>query len=152
LVGRREQRLAGHDIDIDARFLVIQIFSASGGLGAVLLRYVILLGRELSNCVVVFTELSHLFSPYRRHTKVFPFSITLARGAELWMTISIEWTRKHSLPSERLRPLSASTATVQVMNVVGIIRSFEKLKGWDLPPADVDQPTKIIFSWKGDEP
>ena len=37
--GRREQRLAGHNIDVDARFLVIQIFSGSGGLGAVLLRY-----------------------------------------------------------------------------------------------------------------
>src|SRR5262245_54192405 len=90
LVGRREQRLAGHDIDVDSRFLVIQIFSGSGGLGAVLLRYVILLGRELLNCVVVLAEISHLFSPYRRHTKVVYFSITRARGAELWMTISRE--------------------------------------------------------------
>src|SRR5215813_1732638 len=28
-----------------------------------------------------------------------------------------------------------------------------KLKGWDLPPAaEVNKPTQIIFSWKGDEP
>jgi len=27
-----------------------------------------------------------------------------------------------------------------------------KLKGWDLPPAAVNEPTKIVFSWKGDEP
>src|SRR5215475_12555511 len=77
LVGRREQRLAGHDIDVDARFLVIQIFSGSGGLGAVLLRYVILLGRELLNCVVVLAEIAHLFSPYQRYTKVLLFIITL---------------------------------------------------------------------------
>src|SRR5262245_13235253 len=44
LVGRGEQRLAGHNIDVDARFLVIQIFSGSGGLGAVSLRYTILVG------------------------------------------------------------------------------------------------------------
>src|SRR5262245_22649367 len=60
-VGRREQRLAGHNIDVDARFLVIQIFSGSGDFGAVLLRYVILLGRELSNRLVVLAELSHWF-------------------------------------------------------------------------------------------
>src|SRR5262245_49907644 len=83
LVGRCEQRLAGHDIDVDARFLVIQIFSGSGGFGAVLLRYLILLGRELSNCVVVFAELLHSFFPYRRYTKVFSFSIALARGTRI---------------------------------------------------------------------
>src|SRR5262245_782760 len=27
-----------------------------------------------------------------------------------------------------------------------------KLKGWDHPAAEADKPTKIIFSWKGDEP
>jgi hypothetical protein len=27
-----------------------------------------------------------------------------------------------------------------------------KLKGWDLPPAAVNELTKIILSWKGDEP
>src|SRR5262245_65862442 len=83
LVGRREQRLAGHDIDVDARFLVIQIFSGSGGLGAVLLRYVILLGRELSNCVVALADLSHLFSPYQTYTKVLSFSVTLAPGMRI---------------------------------------------------------------------
>ena len=41
--------------------LVIQIFSGSGGLSAVSQRYGILLGRELSNRVVVRAELSHLF-------------------------------------------------------------------------------------------
>src|SRR5215475_6964357 len=56
LVGRREQRLARNDIDIDARFLVIQIFSGPGDLGAAFLRYAILLGRELSNRVVVLAE------------------------------------------------------------------------------------------------
>src|SRR5262245_20969431 len=45
-VGRSEQRLARHNIDVDARFLVIQIFPASGGLRAALLRYAILLRRE----------------------------------------------------------------------------------------------------------
>src|SRR5215470_15332167 len=83
LVGRREQRLAGHDIDVDARFLVIQIFSGSGGLGAILLRYVILLGRQLSNCVVVLAEIAHLFSPYQTYTKVLSFSVTLARGIRI---------------------------------------------------------------------
>src|SRR5262245_3975175 len=92
LVGRREQRLAGYDIDVDARFLVIQIFSGSGSLGAVLLRYVILLGRELLNCIVVLAELSHLFSPYQTYTKLLCFSVTLERGIriaeqELGMTI-----------------------------------------------------------------
>jgi len=27
-----------------------------------------------------------------------------------------------------------------------------KLKGWDQLPSEADKPTKIIFSWKGDEP
>src|SRR5262245_39861424 len=27
-----------------------------------------------------------------------------------------------------------------------------KLKGWDLPPAEANKPTKIVFSWTGDEP
>src|SRR5215813_12289094 len=45
-VRRSEQRLTRHNIDVDARFLVIQIFPASGGLRAVLLRYAILLRRE----------------------------------------------------------------------------------------------------------
>jgi hypothetical protein len=27
-----------------------------------------------------------------------------------------------------------------------------KLKGWDLPPAAVNKPTNIVFSWKGDGP
>ena len=46
LVGGCEQRLTRHNIDVDARFLVIQIFAGSGGLRAVLLRYAILLRRE----------------------------------------------------------------------------------------------------------
>ena len=46
LVGGCEQRLTRHNIDIDARFLVVQIFPGSGGLGAVLLRYAMLLRRE----------------------------------------------------------------------------------------------------------
>src|SRR5215510_10283982 len=59
------------------------IFSGSGGLGAVLLRYVILLGRELLNCVVVLAEIAHLFSPYQTYTKVLSFSVTLARGMRI---------------------------------------------------------------------
>src|SRR5215475_11122565 len=43
LVGGCEQRLAGHNIDIDARVLVIQILPGSGSLRALLLRYAILL-------------------------------------------------------------------------------------------------------------
>jgi len=27
-----------------------------------------------------------------------------------------------------------------------------KLKRWDTPPPEAAQPTKIILSWKGDEP
>src|ERR1051325_1323011 len=46
LVGGCEQRLAGNDIDVDARFLVVQIFSGSGSLGAILLSYATLLRRE----------------------------------------------------------------------------------------------------------
>src|SRR5262249_12318583 len=44
--GRREQRLPGYNVDVDSRFIVIQIFPASGGLRAVLLSYAILLRRE----------------------------------------------------------------------------------------------------------
>src|SRR5262245_17142302 len=78
-VGRREQRLAGHDIDVDARFLIIQIFSGSGSFGAVLLRHVILLRRELSNRLVVLAEISHWFLLCRTHTKALSLSITLAK-------------------------------------------------------------------------
>src|SRR5262249_26902430 len=39
--------------------------------------YVILIGWLFSNRFVVLAELSHLFSPYRRYTKVLPFSVTL---------------------------------------------------------------------------
>src|SRR5688572_25150778 len=60
-VGRSEQGFAGHNIDVDARFLVVQIFSGSGHFRGVLLRYVILLGRELSNRIVTLAELSHFF-------------------------------------------------------------------------------------------
>src|SRR5262249_51439845 len=77
-VGRCEQRLARHNIDVDARFLVIQIFSGSGGFGAVLLRYVILLGRELSNRLVVLAELSHWFLLSRTLRRL-SLSITLAK-------------------------------------------------------------------------
>src|SRR5215470_2800718 len=78
-VGRREQRLARHNIDVDARFLVIQIFSGSRRFGAVLLRYVILLGRELSNRLVVLAELSHWFLLSRTYRKALSLSITLAK-------------------------------------------------------------------------
>src|SRR5262245_29515517 len=78
-IGRREQRLAGHNIDVDARFLVIQIFSGSGSFGAVLLRHVILLRRELSNRLVVLAEISHWFLLCRTHTKALSLSITLAK-------------------------------------------------------------------------
>jgi len=27
-----------------------------------------------------------------------------------------------------------------------------KLKGWDLPPAEVNKPTQIVVRWQGDEP
>src|SRR5262247_445835 len=46
LVGGCEQRLTRHNVDVDARFLVIQILPGSGGLRAVLLRSAILLRRE----------------------------------------------------------------------------------------------------------
>src|SRR3954466_11207325 len=58
-VGRSEQRLARHNIDIDTRFLVIQIFSSSGTLSLVLLRYAILLRRELLDRFVTLGKLSH---------------------------------------------------------------------------------------------
>src|SRR5512134_2024317 len=59
LVGRSEQRLARHDVDVDARFLVMQILPGSGDLGAALLRYAILLRGELRDRVAVFGERLH---------------------------------------------------------------------------------------------
>src|SRR5262245_18306154 len=59
-VGRGEQRLAGHNIYIDARFGVIQISSGAGGFRAVLLRYAVLLWQYVSDRLVVPAELSHL--------------------------------------------------------------------------------------------
>jgi hypothetical protein len=44
-VGRGEQWFPGYDVDVDARFLVIQIFAGSGNLGAALLGDAILFGR-----------------------------------------------------------------------------------------------------------
>src|SRR5262245_20019073 len=61
LIGGCEQRLAGDNIDVDTRFLIIQIFPASGGLRAVLLRYAILLLREHCDGVRVLPESSHFF-------------------------------------------------------------------------------------------
>src|SRR5262245_12162019 len=61
LVGGREQRLTRHNVDVDARFLVIQILPGSGGLRAVLLRYAILLRREPRESVRVLAEFSHCF-------------------------------------------------------------------------------------------
>src|SRR5262249_32253830 len=61
LVGRSEQRLTRHDIDVDARFLVIQILPASGGLRATLLCYAILLRREPRDGVGVLAESFHFF-------------------------------------------------------------------------------------------
>src|SRR5262245_36620110 len=89
-VGRCEQRFTGHNIDVDARFLVIQILSGSGGLGTVSLRYPILLGREVSNRVVVLAELSHLFLPCPAYTRVF-FQYNACEARESWMTNSTEW-------------------------------------------------------------
>ena len=60
-VGRGEQRLARYDVDVDARFLVIQIFAGSGALGAALLRYAILLGRkpEMASGVLRYFAIFH---------------------------------------------------------------------------------------------
>src|SRR5262245_751382 len=41
------------------------------------------------------------------------------------MTISIEWTGRHSLPRDACERQSASITIVQAMNFVGIFRSFE---------------------------
>src|SRR5688500_2824580 len=43
-VRRGEQRLAGYDVDVDTRLLVIEILPGSGGLGAASLRHAMLLG------------------------------------------------------------------------------------------------------------
>src|SRR5215813_259700 len=61
LVNRGKQRLTRHNIDVDARLLVIQILPGSGGLRAVLLRYAILLRREPRESVRVLAEFSHCF-------------------------------------------------------------------------------------------
>src|SRR5262245_48295367 len=129
LVGRREQRLAGHDIDVDARFLVIQIFSGSGGLGAVFLRYVKLLGRELSNRVVVLAELSHLFSLYRRYTKVLLFSITLCGMGIIDDDLDRMDRDAHICEASACDREPASTAAVPVMNFVGISGALKPSTG-----------------------
>src|SRR5690606_41711410 len=49
LVGAGEQRLAGDDIDIDARLLVEEIVAGPGHLRPALLRYAVLLGRKVGN-------------------------------------------------------------------------------------------------------
>jgi hypothetical protein len=46
-VGGGEQRLARHDVDVDARLLVVEIFAGSGHLGAAVLGDAALLRREL---------------------------------------------------------------------------------------------------------
>src|SRR5262245_26961116 len=45
LVGRGEERLAGHDVDVDARLLVAEVLAGAGALGPALLRDPELLGR-----------------------------------------------------------------------------------------------------------
>src|SRR5271156_5551368 len=45
-VGRGKQRLARYDVDVDAGFLVVQIFACAGALGGSLLRHAILLRRK----------------------------------------------------------------------------------------------------------
>src|SRR3546814_13795119 len=52
LVGRGEQRLAGNDVDVLARELVIVILPREGALGRALLGHPVLLWRELSACLV----------------------------------------------------------------------------------------------------
>src|SRR3546814_1076850 len=48
LVGRGEQRLAGNDVDVEARQLVIVILPREGALGGALLGHPVLLWRELA--------------------------------------------------------------------------------------------------------
>ena len=50
LVRRREQRLTGYDVDVDARLLVIVVLAGEGPLGAVLLGDPALFRRQALNC------------------------------------------------------------------------------------------------------
>src|SRR4051794_15568256 len=59
-VRRDEERLAGHDIDVDAGFFIVEVFSGARRLGSVSLCYAILLWRKVSNHLLVLAEYSHL--------------------------------------------------------------------------------------------
>src|SRR5215471_5909978 len=60
LVGRSEQRLARHDVDVDTRLFVVQIFSTSGAFRRALLRYAILLRGKPGDGVWVLSVGWHL--------------------------------------------------------------------------------------------
>ena len=64
LVGRSEQRLARHNVDVDARFMVTQILTGSRRFSPALLRYAVLLRRQLSDRLIAFRELLHFLSSY----------------------------------------------------------------------------------------
>src|SRR5215471_6429906 len=64
-IGRSEQRLARYDVDVDAWFLVIQIFAGAGALGAALLGHPILFRRQSGNGFRGLAIIGHL-SPFRR--------------------------------------------------------------------------------------
>src|SRR5260221_2337773 len=59
LVGRREQRFTGHDIDVDARFLVVQILPGTREFSRSLLRDAILLPWKGRNGFGVFPVRGH---------------------------------------------------------------------------------------------
>src|SRR5258708_2851876 len=70
-VGRREQGLARHDVDVDAGLLVVEIRAGAGALGAALLGHAILLGRQAGNGFLGLAIIGHL-SPFRRNSWSFP--------------------------------------------------------------------------------
>src|SRR5262249_27812758 len=85
-VGRSKQRLARDDIDVDARLLVVEIFTGAWALGAALLGYAILLRRQFRDGVGILAVAAHCPSPLRRSSR------TDARAARSSPATSAEGT------------------------------------------------------------
>src|SRR5262249_2826461 len=63
LVCRCEQRLARHNVHVNTRFLVVEIFASVGRFGAVLLGHAVLFGRQPGNSVRVLLVGGHFIPP-----------------------------------------------------------------------------------------
>src|SRR5690606_13695234 len=62
-----EERLTGHDVDVEAGLLVVPVLVGERALGAVGLRHAVLLGREAGECVGAVAVISHLRSSLREY-------------------------------------------------------------------------------------